>query len=58
MAVASFLASGIAFLDIVALVSEVLAGFDPPPPASIDEVLEVDSEARRRAAEALGRYVS
>jgi 1-deoxy-D-xylulose-5-phosphate reductoisomerase len=58
VAVASFLASGIAFLDIAALVSDVLHAFDPAPPASIEEVLEVDAEARRRATQAVGRYLN
>jgi len=58
VAVASFLESGIAFLDIAAVVSDVLAGFDPAPPGSIDGVLEVDREARARAAEAVERYLS
>jgi 1-deoxy-D-xylulose-5-phosphate reductoisomerase len=58
VAVASFLESGIAFLDIVSVVSDVLAGFDPASPASIDEVLEVDGEARTRAARAVGRYAN
>ncbi|HYJ51851.1 MAG TPA: 1-deoxy-D-xylulose-5-phosphate reductoisomerase, partial [Allosphingosinicella sp.] len=42
VAVASFLERRIAFLDIAAVVGEVLACFDPPAPASIDEVLEID----------------
>jgi 1-deoxy-D-xylulose-5-phosphate reductoisomerase len=53
--VASFLASRIAFLDIASLVSEVLARYDPPAPASIDDVLEIDREARQVAAALTGK---
>jgi 1-deoxy-D-xylulose-5-phosphate reductoisomerase len=56
IAVASFLASGIGFLDIASVASETLAGYDPPVPRSIDEVLEVDREARAFAARSLGKY--
>jgi 1-deoxy-D-xylulose-5-phosphate reductoisomerase len=55
VAVASFLERRIGFLDIASLVGEVLACFDPPAPKSIDEVLEIDREARRVAAEATGK---
>ncbi|TMJ19133.1 MAG: 1-deoxy-D-xylulose-5-phosphate reductoisomerase [Alphaproteobacteria bacterium] len=55
VAVASFLERRIGFLDIAALVGDVLACFDPPAPRSIDEVLEIDREARRVAAEATGK---
>jgi 1-deoxy-D-xylulose-5-phosphate reductoisomerase len=53
--VASFLASRIGFLDIAALVGDVLAVYDPPAPASIDEVLEIDRKARDVAAELAGK---
>jgi 1-deoxy-D-xylulose-5-phosphate reductoisomerase len=53
--VASFLESGIAFLDIAAVVDTVLDRCDPPAPSSIDEVLEIDREARRVAAEVTGK---
>jgi 1-deoxy-D-xylulose-5-phosphate reductoisomerase len=49
-AVAAFLAGRIGFLDIVATVEGVLAALAPPAPASIDEVIAVDAEARRTAA--------
>jgi 1-deoxy-D-xylulose-5-phosphate reductoisomerase len=55
VAVASFLERRLGFLDIASVVGEVLACFDPPAPASIDEVLEIDREARRVAAEATGK---
>jgi 1-deoxy-D-xylulose-5-phosphate reductoisomerase len=57
IAVASFLASGIGFLDIASIASETLAGYDPPVPRSIDEVLEVDREARAIAAGLLERFM-
>jgi len=55
IAVASFLESRIAFLDIAELVGAVLDRYDPPAPSSIDEVLEIDREARRVAAEVTGK---
>jgi len=53
--VASFLESRVAFLDIASLVGEVLARYDPPAPVSIDEVLEIDREARHVAAALTGK---
>jgi 1-deoxy-D-xylulose-5-phosphate reductoisomerase len=53
--VASFLESGVGFLDIAAVVGTVLDLYDPPAPTSIDEVLEIDREARRVAAEVTGK---
>jgi 1-deoxy-D-xylulose-5-phosphate reductoisomerase len=58
IAVASFLESAIGFLDIAAIASETLAVYDPPLPRSIDEVLEVDREARAIAAGMLGRFAA
>jgi 1-deoxy-D-xylulose-5-phosphate reductoisomerase len=55
IAVASFLESRLAFLDIASLVGDVLAQYDPPAPATIDEVLEIDREARRVAADLAGK---
>jgi len=49
IAVASFLGGGIGFLDIAAIVGETLDSYDPPAPASLEEVLSVDAETRRRA---------
>lgn len=54
--VASFLERRIGFLDIAALVGEVLAGYEPGAPSSIDEVLEIDREARRVARATAGKY--
>jgi len=55
IAVASFLERRLGFLDIASLVGEVLARFDPPAPASIDAVLEIDGEARKVAAALTGK---
>ena len=56
IAVASFLENRIGFLDIASVASETLAGYDPETPRSIDEVLEVDGQARRIAAEIIERF--
>jgi 1-deoxy-D-xylulose-5-phosphate reductoisomerase len=53
VAVAAFLQQRIGFLDIAAIVSDVLDRYDPPPPQSLDDVFAIDAEARRRAAEAM-----
>jgi 1-deoxy-D-xylulose-5-phosphate reductoisomerase len=58
VAVASFLDSGVAFLDIAEIARETLACYDPPAPASIEEVLGVDEEARRRAQEITRKYLN
>jgi len=50
VAVAAFLDRRIGFLDIAAIVGEVLERYDPAAPASLDEVLATDAEARRQAA--------
>ena len=55
IAVASFLESGLAFLDIAAVVGTVLGRYDPSAPSSLDDVLEIDREARRMAAEVTGK---
>ena len=49
VAVAAFLAGQIGFTGIAAHVEDVLCAFDPPAPASLGDVLEVDREARERA---------
>lgn len=58
IAVASFLDSGIAFLDIASVVRETLGCYDPPAPASLDEVLEVDREARNIARQVIGKMLN
>ncbi|MEZ5708474.1 MAG: 1-deoxy-D-xylulose-5-phosphate reductoisomerase [Blastomonas sp.] len=49
IAVAAFLARNVRFLDITAIVSMVLDGYSPAAPASIDDVLAIDAEARAKA---------
>ena len=53
VAVAAFLAGQIGFTRIAASVEAVLGRYTPPPPATLDEVLAVDAEARRVAASLL-----
>ncbi|MGQ3231038.1 MAG: 1-deoxy-D-xylulose-5-phosphate reductoisomerase, partial [Blastomonas fulva] len=53
IAVAAFLAGRIGFLDIAAIVSQVLAGYTPPAPQCLQDVLAIDSEARTIAAAAI-----
>jgi len=49
VAVAAFLAKRVAFLDIAAIVADVLDRFDPQPPVTLDDVFEIDAGARREA---------
>jgi 1-deoxy-D-xylulose-5-phosphate reductoisomerase len=58
IAVASFLESRLGFLDIAAVAGATLAAYDPPAPASIEDVLEIDREARGIAAGIAGKYSS
>jgi 1-deoxy-D-xylulose-5-phosphate reductoisomerase len=51
IAVAAFLAGRAGFLEIAAIVSDTLACYDPPAPATLDQVLAIDAEARRIAGE-------
>lgn len=51
IAVAAFLDGQIAFTNIVQCVDEVLSRGLPPPPASLDDVIAVDRDARVRAHE-------
>ncbi|MCJ2185204.1 1-deoxy-D-xylulose-5-phosphate reductoisomerase [Novosphingobium beihaiensis] len=51
IAVAAFLAGQISFTRIAAQVDLVLNAYAPAPPASLSDVLAVDSEARERARE-------
>lgn len=53
VAVEAFLAGRIAFPHIAAQVERSLAMPLPPPPSMLEEVLEVDREARKRAREML-----
>jgi 1-deoxy-D-xylulose-5-phosphate reductoisomerase len=50
VAVASFLARAIGFLDIASIVGEVLSAYGPPTPATIEDVMGIDAEARAIAA--------
>lgn len=49
-AVASFLARAVGFLDIATVVAEVLSAYGPPAPATIEDVMGIDTEARAIAA--------
>lgn len=51
VAVAAFLAKRIRFLEIAAIVRDILDRYDPAAPATLDAVLAVDAEARRLAGE-------
>lgn len=53
IAVAAFLAGRISFLDIVFIVGKVLDRYDPPAPASIEDVIAIDSHARGVAEQAM-----
>jgi len=49
VAVAAFLSHKLAFLDIAAIVEEVLACYTPPAPATVDDVLAIDRAVRAMA---------
>lgn len=51
VAVAAFLARRIGFLEIAAIVADTLARYDPAAPATLDQVLAIDAEARNIAGE-------
>jgi 1-deoxy-D-xylulose-5-phosphate reductoisomerase len=53
IAVAAFLDGQIAFTRIVQCAQDVLSAALPPPPASLEEVIAVDREARIRAREVM-----
>ncbi len=55
VAVASYLARSVGFLDIAAIVGDVMAAYDPPAPATIEAVLEIDAEARAVARRVTGK---
>jgi 1-deoxy-D-xylulose-5-phosphate reductoisomerase len=56
VAVGAFLGGGIGFLDIASIAAETLQCYAPAAPASIEEVREIDREARS-AAEAIVKRV-
>jgi 1-deoxy-D-xylulose-5-phosphate reductoisomerase len=55
IAVSAFLDSRIGFLDIATIASETLTRYDPTAPCTIDDVLEVDREARAISAGLVGK---
>jgi 1-deoxy-D-xylulose-5-phosphate reductoisomerase len=55
IAVSAFLDNRIGFLDIATIASETLSRYDPPAPRSIDEVLDVDRQAREISGGLIGR---
>jgi 1-deoxy-D-xylulose-5-phosphate reductoisomerase len=55
IAVAAFLGRRIGFLDIAEIVESVLSHYVPAAPVSLDDVLAIDGEARRIAAERMER---
>ena len=57
-AVAAFLAGAIGFLDIAAVVSEVLAQYEPSAPTTLAEVVAIDAEARQKAAGVMQRMAA
>jgi 1-deoxy-D-xylulose-5-phosphate reductoisomerase len=57
IAVASFLADGIGFLDIAAVVGETLERCAPAAPSTIEDVLEIDARAREIARQLIGKHV-
>ncbi len=54
IAVEAFLARRIGFLDIAALVERLLESYLPPAPASLDDVVALDEDARQRARHLMG----
>jgi 1-deoxy-D-xylulose-5-phosphate reductoisomerase len=56
IAVAAFLAGRIGFLEIASIAAESLDRYEPCAPTSIDEVLEIDGEARSAAEAIVTRY--
>jgi 1-deoxy-D-xylulose-5-phosphate reductoisomerase len=57
-AVAAFLAGKIGFLDIAAIVAEVMAQYDPPAPVNLDEVVAIDAAARIKAQGVMERVAA
>jgi 1-deoxy-D-xylulose-5-phosphate reductoisomerase len=56
VAVEAFLGGSIGFLDIASIAAETLRSYAPAAPGSLDEVLEIDREARI-SAEAVARRI-
>jgi 1-deoxy-D-xylulose-5-phosphate reductoisomerase len=57
-AVAAFLAGDVGFLDIAAIVAEVLAQYEPPAPETLADVVAIDAEARHKAASVMRRMAA
>lgn len=58
VAVAAFLGGEVGFLDIAAIVAEVLAQYEPTAPQSLSEVVAIDAEARDKAASVMRRIAA
>jgi 1-deoxy-D-xylulose-5-phosphate reductoisomerase len=57
-AVAAFLRGEVGFLDIAAIVAEVLAQYEPPAPETLADVVAIDAEARQKAASVMRRMAA
>ena len=57
-AVAAFLGGQIGFLDIAAIVAEVLAQYEPDAPVNLSDVVAIDAEARHKAASVMRRIAA
>lgn len=57
-AVAAFLGGRIGFLDIAAVVEQVLTHYEPPPPDRLGDVVAIDAEARQKAALVMQRMAA
>ncbi|MBA2412686.1 MAG: 1-deoxy-D-xylulose-5-phosphate reductoisomerase [Burkholderiaceae bacterium] len=51
IAVQAFLEQRLRFTEIAPTIEQVLESYDPPPPQSFDDVIEIDREARERAGD-------
>ena len=58
VAVAAFLGGRAGFLEIAAIVADTLDHYDPAVPETLDAVLAIDAEARRRAGERVKESVA
>lgn len=57
-AVAAFLGKRIGFLDIAAIVADVLDGYAPDAPTHLDDVFAIDKAARIKAQEQMDHYAA
>jgi 1-deoxy-D-xylulose-5-phosphate reductoisomerase len=57
-AVAAFLAGRIGFLDIVAIVADVLDSYAPDAPTNLEDVFAIDKVARTKAQEQMDSYAA